>query len=533
MREKSRSQVRMSRVRSVASEPRDGRAAFSLTWLTLLLVTLPLPSEAQSCATPPARIQPPIVFNCVGGICINSGGDSAAANCPVAAGSMGGGTPAQFYTCSVANYTADLVHYFGPLAFAGTRVTRTPTARGEVVNIQFTWQSARNGKYTAILQSVRPRDPCPSYWVVAEPPPHTATLGGRSVAQSIDPATGNVHWTATDVDFAGTPGSLQFHRFYSTADVEGLDGVPGWRHSFSRRIETLYQRQGPAYPGKSSRVSARFSTPAEACTSGFADIRAAVPAWKAATPTFGNGVCVLTRGSVTIATLPILSFPVPEAPARPIEYDLVRDDGQVLRYTLQDGPRPQPGVSMRLAITAIGFTVIDDENTVEAYDGAGVLQSVTSRAGLVQRVSHDASGRLSGVSDSSGHALTVSRNEHGAIAGITVTGGKSLQYRYDDFSRLFTVTGLDGKTNTYVYDDPLFFNALTSVVDSAGAILAHWAYDSHERATTTYGRDGAGAAAYAYADDGPALTVTDAGGAVRRLHYERIGDIDQVVVPTE
>jgi YD repeat-containing protein len=508
-----------------------GHGAQSLIWP--LLLGVPILGSAQTCATPPAPNQPTVLYNCVGGLCENIADSAPTANCPVYDAGLGGGTPSQFYTCSVANYYAQLARYFGQLTYGGETVTRTHAKNGEIVNIAFAWNSESNGKYQAILQSVLPINRCPSYWLLARAPSPGDITAADSVAGSIDPATGNVHFTETDVELSGPPGSAMFQRFYNSVDITGIDGVPGWRHSYSRRVEPIYQRPVSAYPGRSSRVSAQFTTPATACTTGFDQIRNAESAWVNATPTYGNGVCVLTRGSVTIATLPIQSYPLPEPPTRPFEYDVIRDNGQIIRYTIQDGIRAQPGVAMRLTVNDAGFTVVDGDR-VETYDGAGVLRSVSSGpGGLVQRVAHDSNGRFSGVTDTLGHSLTVSRNPRGEIASITASGGKSVQYAYDNFSRLETVTSFDGATKTYIYDDPLFLGALTSVLDTRGAIIAHWAYDSQERGTTSYGRDGDGAVALLYGDDGRAATSTDALGLVRRFRYTRAGDIDMLDVTTD
>jgi YD repeat-containing protein len=494
--------------------------------LTPLILALPAVSAAATCTTAPARNQPPTVFTCLGGLCIDSSDAPAGAACPRYTEATGGGTAAKFYTCSVANYYAHFARYFGQLTFSGAAVQRTRTTHGEIVNVTLTWNSESNGRYVALLQSALPVDPCPSYWVVAKAAGDGDASGDSG--HSIDPATGNVHLTATDIEFFGPPGSIVFRRFYDSGDSAGVDGAPGWRHSYSRRIDVGWYGPGSAYPGKSGRASDRFPTPAAACTTGFAQIRSAVPAWADATAQYDNGICVLTRAAITIATLPIAAYPLPEAPARPLEYEVIRDDGQVLRYTTQDGLRPQPGVAIRLAVTESGYTVIDEEDSVEVYDRAGTLQSVTSRAGLVQRVAHDSDGRFSGVTDTFGDSINVVRNAPGSIAGITANGGGSVVYAYDDFSRLSMVTNPDGTTNTYVYDDPLFLNALTSIVDAAGAIAGHWAYDSHERATTSYGSGGAGAVSFVYAEDDGAVASTDALGIVRQLRYTRIGDVDKV-----
>jgi RHS repeat-associated protein len=211
-----------------------------------------------------------------------------------------------------------------------------------------------------------------------------------------------------------------------------------------------------------------------------------------------------------------------------MEYDLIRDDGQILRYTLQNGViNPPPGTSIRLSVTGSGYTVTDDGDNVEVYSSAGVLQSITSRAGVVQTISYDTSGQFSGVSDSFGNTLTVTRNSQNAIGNINLSGGGSVSYAYDSRNRLSTVTNQDGTTRSYAYGDSRFVNALTGVGDENGTTYSSWSYDAQERGISTQQAGGADAGTLVYNGDG-SVTVTDALGAVRTFSYTRIGDINRV-----
>ena len=268
-----------------------------------------------------------------------------------------------------------------------------------------------------------------------------------------------------------------------------------------------------------------------ACTSGFAAVQGAVPAWSAATATYSGGVCVVANGSTTISTLPIQTYPTPyPAPtssATVIEYDAIRDDGQILRFPIINGSVSNPpGVSVRLAITGSGFTVTDDQDTVESYSAAGLLQSITGRAGVTQTMGYDANGLFQSATDSFGNSISVTRNALGSIASVAVNGGGTVQYSYDSLRRLSTVTNLDGTTRGYAYKAPAFTNALGAVVDESGITLSSWVYDSQERATSTTWAVGANAMTLAYNSDG-SVTTTDALGAVRTFAFTRVGDVNQ------
>lgn len=367
------------------------------------------------------------------------------------------------------------------------------------------------------------------YWVAATPPSQAETCSANCVGHPINPGIGNVFMTETDVEFAGGFGAIAFRRYYNSADASGAEFVPGWRHSYDRYITTVYETTPTLYPGQTATVSPEYTTPDAACTSGFSAIQAAISAWANATATYTGGVCVISKASGTIGTLPIQSYPqLAQTPPTPAEYDLIRDDGQTLRYIVQNGAVSNPpGSSLQLAVTASGFTVTDNEDNVETYNTAGVLQSITSRLGIVQTISYDANGRFSGVNDSFGNSLTVSRNAQEAIASVTDNSGRSVQYVYAPNSSLGTVTNLDGTSRSYVYGDTRFPNFLTAEVDEGGAQFVSWGYDAHGRATSTQESGGAGAVTLAYNADG-SVTTTDALGAVRTFQYTRAGDINRV-----
>jgi RHS repeat-associated protein len=353
------------------------------------------------------------------------------------------------------------------------------------------------------------------------------TCSATCVGDPINPGPGNVYEEEQDDVRVRGASPIGFRRFYNSADTIGSDMGPGWRHSYDRHISVNFQGTNPAsfvYPGQSAIVSAQYSDPATACTSGFADIQGAVSAWSGASATYTNNVCVISNGGGTIGTLRINSlFPDPPQPTA-VEYDVVRDDGQTFRYTTQGGSiNNPPGVSLRFAVKGSGFTLTDDQDDVETYDGNGVLQSITTRSGLAQTLGYDPNGLLSSVTDSFGNVLEVSRNAETQIASVSVNGGGTVQFAYDATLRLTTTTNSDSTTHVFGYSSDTFSNALTSEVDESGATYATWNYDSQERALSSSLAGGADAVSLVY--NGPnSTTVTDALGAVRTYSFGRSGD---------
>src|SRR5581483_11997385 len=238
--------------------------------------------------------------------------------------------------------------------------------------------------------------------------------------------------TETDIP-AGQTRPISFERFYNSQDGAGTDMGPGWRHSYARSIIVSHAPSVPlAYPGQSASVSAAYSDPATACVQGFADTRPAVSAWAAASASYADNTCILSSNGQSIGTLVIYSSSANAPISSVTEYDVIRDDGRILRYTTQGGIiNNPPGSSLRLSVTSSGFTLVDDADTVEAYDATGVLQTISSRTGIVQTLTYDSTGSLSSVTDSFGNSLTITRNAGNQVAAVALNGSTAIQYGYN------------------------------------------------------------------------------------------------------
>jgi RHS repeat-associated protein len=368
----------------------------------------------------------------------------------------------------------------------------------------------------------------PQYFIAALPTLQSEMRSNNHAGNDpINPATGNVYTVETDVTFKGA-GAVSYTRYYSSNDTTGVDGVPGWRHSYARSIATVYSNPPLIYsPAQSPAVSQLYTTPAAACISGFSTIQSSVPGWSGATASYSNGVCAVTVGGVVVAYLPIYTAGLPPPPPpQPIEYDVVRDDGQVLRYPIQGGSVVNPpGVSIRFAVNGSGFTVTDDDDNVESYNASGVLQSITSRSGVVQTLSYSG-GLFSGVTDSFGNSISVTRNAQNNIGSISVRGGGTVQYAYNSSQQLWQVTNLDSTTRTYAYALG-YASALNQITDENGIAYLTWNYDSRGRGLNVQFVGSVGSVSLTY-NSGGTVTATDALGAARTFSYTRYGDIDKV-----
>jgi YD repeat-containing protein len=259
---------------------------------------------------------------------------------------------------------------------------------------------------------------CPSAHAVADAKKRDQNNCCNPQHDPINPATGAMFLTETDVPDPN--GVLRFLRYYNSANSTDSDAIalggpgavylsPGWRYSFTRRIDLVPSQSLSADPTDVLTESSGYSNEASACTLGFAEIKGSVSAWANATAAYDGRACNLSVGGTSIGQLPIVWDNHPPGSADVMGWDATRDDGQRIRFTF-DGVtiKAPPGSAMRLQQNASGFTLIDETDNVEQYDISGRLQSVTNRAGVTVSVTYDSSGRLAGATDSFGHHISIS-----------------------------------------------------------------------------------------------------------------------------
>lgn len=226
-----------------------------------------------------------------------------------------------------------------------------------------------------------------------------------------------------DDDITPGGGQIAFKRFYNSIDSTGPSLGTGWRHSYSRNIKS--KSSGSSYRAyvSSADNSSRYSSESAACLSGFAEIKSRVSTWATATASYVNGSCDLTVGGARISQLQLL-YTSPPTPApgstSVIAFDATRDDGEVVSFPVSGSSISAPaGITLRLTKTVSGYTVTDSNDAVETYDTSGRLQTITTRAGVVQSMVYDTAGRLSTVTDSLGHGLTLGYDAQNRLTSVT------------------------------------------------------------------------------------------------------------------
>jgi RHS repeat-associated protein len=421
------------------------------------------------------------------------------------------------YTCDTWNYTLTEAT-FPTYTMTLTAVSHYPDG------------SAHNLSFPAVVYNQANPGGCEIYVTALGPVKAQQGPTCNCVNDPVNPASGGMYLIENDVE--DPAGKLKFERYYNSTDSTGGGDLSiGWRHSYSRSLAPRYA--GTSYNGPyvaNTFNSSLYTTEAAACISGFAQIKGQVSNWATGvTATYSNGICSLASGSTVIGTLQLLyqSWPTPDPSSlQLLGYDATRDDGQVVSFTLNGSALVAPvGMSLRLQQTGSTFTLTDDSDNVEIYNSNGVLQSVTTRAGVVRTLSYT-SGQLT-ITNSFGQSIILNYKTNGMLDHITDPSSNTVSYGYDSSNRLASVTNLDSTTRQYQYTNASFPDAITNLLDETTAIYASWQYDSQGRAHVTSlpnGQSGAADSATLTYNPTGTVTVQDALGASRTFSYGRYGD---------
>lgn len=150
-----------------------------------------------------------------------------------------------------------------------------------------------------------------------------------------------------------------------------------------------------------------------------------------------------------------------------------------------------------------GYSLRTPDDTVEIYDAAGQLQSITRRDGRSVVLSYESSPpagqipKLLALTDDYGRSLSFAYYASNAATGagniqtITDSAGNAVTYAYDANNNLVTVTFPDSSVRTYVYNEQAYTqstslpNAMTGIVDESSNRFATFGYNTSGRAVST------------------------------------------------
>lgn len=306
----------------------------------------------------------------------------------------------------------------------------------------------------------------------------------------------------------------------------------GWRHTYSRQLDERPDVRPTVVFAAPANQSSFYYTAAEACTSGWNEIKNTV--WsgdlKTATSSFvGGNSCRIEQAGKVVAYFRVRS-PVgirnfsPPSNIKTIS----RPDGSVLTFELESGAwvnRLDPNVTLEQQGTGWVFT--DANQTRETFDASGKLTSIESRQGLVTTIEYGASGAEKGklvrVVGPFGHSIRLSySNSNGLVSSQERSGDRVKYFSYDGRNRLVkTRQSITNNERSYHYEISNLPDHLTGITDGNGDRYATWSYDTFGRAILSEYAGGKRRVQFAYnADDTTTLTLGN--GASRTYHYTTV-----------
>ncbi len=218
-----------------------------------------------------------------------------------------------------------------------------------------------------------------------------------------------------------------------------------------------------------------------------------------------------------------------------------RPNGDFFYFTAQDGGAwvGDLDVTARLArlydaeSQPSGWEYSDSNNSVERYDAAGKLITITDSMGRSLTLGYDSNDRLTSVSDALGRNMTFVYDEKSRINQMSDPSGGVHGYTYSTGGNLVQVTHPGQTTRQYHYNEQQYTNstdlphALTGITDENGDRYAIYQYDANDKAISSEHAGGAKRHSFSFNADGT-TTVTNPLGKQTTYHFTTIEGVKKV-----
>jgi RHS repeat-associated protein len=363
----------------------------------------------------------------------------------------------------------------------------------------------------------------------AKPPKKCSDKNNES--NPCNPADGSK--SQVEVDYSSPAnGGLEFARYYSSMGAHKTDPYfqTGWRHTYSRRLNEIPDVKPQVSFAAPANQSSFYYSAADACTSGWNDLKNSV--WSgdlaSATASFvGGNVCKISMSGNTVAYFPVRS-PVGwsgYAPSPTVKF-ITRPDGSSIEFEFNGTNWVNYLNSSLSLIESGGNWIFTDENdTKETFDSAGRLVAITTRDGRVTTLQYNlGSGgdynpdTLDKVTGPFGHVMLFGYDPvYKRLRSVRTPDNRYTNYFFDH-KNLTEVRRPDATSRKYLYEEPGLGSHLTGIIDENGDRIATWDYDSAGRAILSEHAGGKEQVTFAYNTDG-STTLTTGGGAVRNYVY--------------
>jgi len=286
--------------------------------------------------------------------------------------------------------------------------------------------------------------------------------------------------------------------------------TPGFRNEFARGVVPRFSMTpGQPYQGMASN----------AC------VLKTISATGAQIPTSGVGYCALVPGTTSGGG----------------KIKLINRFGDIRMLSLSNGVYVDAATADTITVAPDNSaTLRTSDDARELYDSGGRLQSITTRAGVVQTLAYEANPppglqpRVQSVTDSFGRSLTFAYHPTtaalgpGNIATVIDQAGNTVSYSYDSNNNLSTVTYPDGTSKTYQYNESAHTantnlpNALTGTTDENGVRYGTYKYDTQGRAVSTEHAGGVDKYSLNYVSPYAQTIITDPLGTPRTYNFQTI-----------
>ncbi|MBT7442616.1 MAG: RHS repeat protein [Methylococcales bacterium] len=175
--------------------------------------------------------------------------------------------------------------------------------------------------------------------------------------------------------------------------------------------------------------------------------------------------------------------------------------------------------------TTTGWTLTLDDKSIEQYNSAGRLDSVTSRNGFTRTLAYE-NDLLKTVTGHFGRTLSFEYTD-GLMSKVIDPAQEATLYNYDDQQRLETITSPDQRTITYLYEDTNHPDSITGIKEN-GVRTATYSYYDDGKVQSSELAGGVNKVTMTYNEDGT-TTVVDALNAERIYEFETILGVRKVV----
>jgi len=163
---------------------------------------------------------------------------------------------------------------------------------------------------------------------------------------------------------------------------------------------------------------------------------------------------------------------------------LTSAEGYVRSFARSSISAPWTAIDSADTLSQAGTTWVygrtEDDSTLR-FDAAGKLLSITARNGWTTSYVYEGS-RLARISNPFNRQFYLHHDVAGRLTVVNTPGGGSIGYEYDGLGRLSLVKYPDGNRRSFLYENVAFPQALTGILDEAGARFATFAYDAQGRA---------------------------------------------------